>query len=318
MTRCLIGLGANLGDKRATLEHAVAQLSTQFVIHGVSSWRAYPAVGGPAGQDDFLNGVVLCETERSPQQVAATLHELERVAGRERRQRWAARRLDCDLLLYGNCLVDTPNLSVPHPRMITRRFVLQPAVEVAPEMVHPTTEWTIRELFEHLDQSPPYFAVVGSNREFTREVVAHVASMSSGQQLLLSASQADALNPMVVSASEPSEFARRCNELLSEVHLGREGAGNERLAVISDFWFWQPLLELGAAGRGDVEDLVEQMERYRPSLSPKLLMVTDPPDSPLGRVLRSLPRDIRVPILHLSVQRDDAMQDAAGAVTSMN
>ena len=94
-------------------------------------------IGGPAGQEPFLNAAALLETSLPPAELLARLQRIELHLGRTRETRWAARTLDLDLLLYDNLVLNTPYLTLPHPRMAFRRFVLEPAAEVAPEMAHP-------------------------------------------------------------------------------------------------------------------------------------------------------------------------------------
>ena len=96
-----------------------------------------PAARGPS------NAAALLETAIEPGPLLRLVKQLEHEWGRQTAERWAARVLDLDLLLYDRLVVETPELVVPHPRMAWRRFVLEPAAEIAPEMVHPPTGWTI-------------------------------------------------------------------------------------------------------------------------------------------------------------------------------
>jgi len=164
MPRCLIGLGSNLGNRRQTLERAVARLARhpQIRLAARSSWYQTAAIGGPQGQSPFLNGVAVVETALEPQELLGALQTIESQLGRRRDRLWGPRTLDLDLLLYGRLVLNTPTLILPHPRMAWRRFVLQPAAEVAGSMVHPPTGWTISRLLDHLDTSPPYLAITGS------------------------------------------------------------------------------------------------------------------------------------------------------------
>lgn len=166
MSHCLIALGANLGDRRASLDKAVGSLRAWAGVRVLRSsrWHRTVPVGGPAGQGEFLNGCVLLETSLAPNAVLTVLREIEAESGRRREERWGPRTLDLDLLLYDELVMCSPELEIPHPRMAWRRFVLEPATEVAPEMVHPTTGRTIRELLEHLNLSAPYYAVAGPIR----------------------------------------------------------------------------------------------------------------------------------------------------------
>jgi len=132
-----VGLGANLGDARATLVAALtalAELSDTSVRVASSIYRSAPMESsGP----DYLNAVALLDTRLSPQALLAELQGIERDHGRERPYRNAPRTLDLDLLLYGAQSVAEPTLTVPHPRMHLRAFVLQPLAEIAPDLEVP-------------------------------------------------------------------------------------------------------------------------------------------------------------------------------------
>jgi 2-amino-4-hydroxy-6-hydroxymethyldihydropteridine diphosphokinase len=148
-----IAVGANLGDRRRNIEEAVRTLG---LTHGVrvtrvSSLLENPAVGGPAGSPDFLNGVVEVETTLGPHALLHVLLDIERSMGRQRNERWEPRVIDLDLVLYGDQIIQTLNLVIPHPRMHERRFVLKPLAELAPDVVEPVAGITIRELLADLD-----------------------------------------------------------------------------------------------------------------------------------------------------------------------
>jgi 2-amino-4-hydroxy-6-hydroxymethyldihydropteridine diphosphokinase len=137
----LIGLGSNLGDRRATLSGAIVALGQApgITVRQVSSFHETEPVGGPPGQGMFLNAVVALETSLDPLPLLRVLQEIEARFGRERSIHWGERTLDLDLLLFDGRVIDTPELCLPHPRMHTRRFVLEPLVEVAPMTVDPVT-----------------------------------------------------------------------------------------------------------------------------------------------------------------------------------
>ena len=136
MARAAIGLGSNLDDRLAHLRRAVVALSAIGTLVGSSSVYETAPVGGPA-QGPFLNAVAIIDTARSPETLLAEIRAVERVEGRERRLRWGPRTLDLDLLLYDRDVVDLPGLSIPHPRMLERRFVLVPLLEAWPDAVMP-------------------------------------------------------------------------------------------------------------------------------------------------------------------------------------
>jgi len=152
MPTCLIGLGSNQGDRRAMLEAAVARLASHPQVGAVarSAWRETRPAGGPAGQRDFLNGAARLETTLAPEELLAVLRQIEEQLGRRRGERWGPRTIDLDLLLYGDQIISSQELVVPHPLMHERRFVLQPLAEIAPEAVHPVLQMTIAGLLENL------------------------------------------------------------------------------------------------------------------------------------------------------------------------
>ncbi|MDQ4090831.1 MAG: 2-amino-4-hydroxy-6-hydroxymethyldihydropteridine diphosphokinase [Actinomycetota bacterium] len=132
--RAYLGLGSNLGDRRAHLRHAVDALPDLVAVSPV--YETEP-VGGPAGQGPYLNLVVALETELSPRELLDVAHRLESVAGRVRTERDGPRTLDVDVLLVGDLCVHEPDLVVPHPRMWERRFVLAPLADLAGGEVRP-------------------------------------------------------------------------------------------------------------------------------------------------------------------------------------
>ncbi len=163
MSICLIGLGSNLGDREDTLLGAVKRLDDHPRISTIrhSRWHETSPVGGPTDQGPFLNGAALLETSLGPESLLESLGEIEAALGRRRVERWGARTIDLDVLLYDRLVCRTPTLTIPHPRMAWRRFVLEPAVEVAASMIHPTTGWSVGRLLEHLDSAVPYVAITG-------------------------------------------------------------------------------------------------------------------------------------------------------------
>jgi 2-amino-4-hydroxy-6-hydroxymethyldihydropteridine diphosphokinase len=160
-----VALGANLGDRRANIRSAVSALdATPGVrVMRVSRLIENPAVGGPADSPPFLNGVAEVNTTLAPHALLARLLEIERSLGRERREKWEPRPIDLDLILYGDQVIDTPDLQVPHPLMQERRFVLEPLAGLAPGVVHPVSGLTVREMLADLDEGesfPPRTGVI--------------------------------------------------------------------------------------------------------------------------------------------------------------
>ncbi len=153
MATAYIGLGSNLGDRMATLRSAVQRLQTLGRITGVSSLYETEPVGY-LEQPAFLNAVVALETALAPVDLLRALLGIERELGRTRSFPNAPRALDLDLLLVDDVTLETAELTLPHPRLHDRAFVLVPLADLAPEMVHPASGQTVREMLRALpDQS---------------------------------------------------------------------------------------------------------------------------------------------------------------------
>ena len=176
MARCLVGCGSNLGRRREQLDRAVELLRFMPGVRmlAVSRFRETRPVGGPVGQSPYLNGACLLETDLGPHDVLGMLAAVENTLHRERTERWGERTLDLDLLLYDDLVIDDPALTVPHPRMATRRFVLEPAVEVAADFQHPLAACSLRALLDNISAPHPLVAVVGAPGSGAAEVAAAV------------------------------------------------------------------------------------------------------------------------------------------------
>ncbi len=148
-----IGLGANLGDRQTNLQEAIDCLAQhrEIDIRSISScWETSPV--GPVTQDAYLNAVALLSTCLTPRQLLDQLLSTEAALGRIRSQRWGPRTIDLDVLLFNHQLVAEPGLSVPHPYLTQRRFVLAPLIELAPGLRNPTNG---TRLIDCLRQLPP-------------------------------------------------------------------------------------------------------------------------------------------------------------------
>lgn len=153
MHQAAIALGSNLGSSLATLDRTINILSETPGIHLVnhSSWYRTKPLGPP--QPDYLNGCALLNVELSPQKLLVTLLEIEQQFGRVRRERWGPRILDLDLILFDDLVLHLPNLTIPHPQMQVRAFVLVPLAEIAPNWVEPVSDKTIIQLLKEVDCS---------------------------------------------------------------------------------------------------------------------------------------------------------------------
>ena len=146
MKTVYLSLGSNLGDRRGALEAAIARLEgPDFRIRRVSSiYETEPL--DLRDQPWFLNLVLEAETELFPKQLLARVRKVELELGRKRLRAKGPRSIDIDILLYGEVVMDSTELTIPHPRLTERRFVLEPLAELVPQLRHPVTRETIAEL----------------------------------------------------------------------------------------------------------------------------------------------------------------------------
>ena len=143
-----LGLGSNIGDRQRALQSALGKIAKTSGIEllSQSTFLENPAVGGPEDSPPFQNAAAKIRTTLGSHALLHELLEIERSMGRSRREKWEPRNIDLDILLYGDHIISSDDLIVPHPLMHERRFVLQPLAEIAPEAVHPTLLMTIAGL----------------------------------------------------------------------------------------------------------------------------------------------------------------------------
>ena len=144
-----LSLGSNIGDRAANLREAVEQLRSLGEIAAVSSFYETEPIEYTE-QPWFLNCAVELETRLTPMPLLSGILEIEKQMGRHRGKKNGPRNIDLDILLYKNQVVDTPELTIPHPAMTGRRFVLAPLAEIAPGATHPVSKKTVRELLKTL------------------------------------------------------------------------------------------------------------------------------------------------------------------------
>lgn len=152
MATVCLALGSNLGDRRHNLDQALELLRVHpgIRLEHISSYHETEPVGGPPGQQRYLNAAAVVQTDLPPRELLRVLLDVEQQLGRVRREHHGPRTLDLDLLLYDDVVLDEPELTVPHPRLHQREFVLAPLVEIAPQTVHPVIGSTIRDLLRRL------------------------------------------------------------------------------------------------------------------------------------------------------------------------
>ncbi|MHB8972176.1 MAG: 2-amino-4-hydroxy-6-hydroxymethyldihydropteridine diphosphokinase [Pirellulaceae bacterium] len=281
MAQCLIGLGSNLGDRTAQLNQAAELLCghPQIQCEGRSAHHTTRPVGGPPGQDWFLNAAIRITTQLPPQQLLAAARAVEQQMGRKRRERWGPREIDIDILLYEQEVLVTADLIVPHPRMAVRRFVLEPAREVAADMLHPRIGWTVAELLQRLTTPPYYVAIVGINPRQTLNL-AQAAAEIAGVRPLLDPLLAVAELPEDTSqdelvAREERVIARRRDQLLGlwtgSPKTGSPNTASQKSAsqksacqaspqdwYVSNYWLPQSMAVARAWLQGAARQQVEQ------------------------------------------------------------
>ncbi len=148
-----IALGTNLGDRLANMMAATAAMPpavrvlAQSPVYQTAPW-------GYTDQPEFLNQVIRAETDLSPLQLLVFLKQIEVALGRMPTFRYGPRLIDLDILFYGDLVLETPDLAIPHPHLAERAFVLVPLADLAPQLHHPVLGKTVREMLEEVDTSP--------------------------------------------------------------------------------------------------------------------------------------------------------------------
>ena len=149
MSLAWIGIGTNQGDRRRMVREALRLLCEVAGVEAVSRPRRTKP-WGVTEQPDFINLVVRVKTALSAENLLDRLLSIEAALGRVRTERWAARTIDLDLLLYDRDIINSPRLTLPHPELQYRRFVLEPLCDLDPELSHPVIGKPMRELLEAL------------------------------------------------------------------------------------------------------------------------------------------------------------------------
>ena len=144
-----LSLGSNLGDRSLHLQQAIIKLGELGKVAAVSSFYDTEPVE-LTSQPWFLNCVAKLDTEKMPRQLMAAILAIEQEMGRQRKQPKGPRTIDIDVLLFGSSIIDIPTITVPHPKLHQRRFVLEPLAEIAPEVRHPVLKRTAREMRDAL------------------------------------------------------------------------------------------------------------------------------------------------------------------------
>jgi 2-amino-4-hydroxy-6-hydroxymethyldihydropteridine diphosphokinase len=235
MPVCLVGAGSNLGDRAENLNAAAKQIGNhpQVDVVAISPFYRTSPVGGPGGQEDFLNAALRLDTSLAPDAMMRFLLEVERRLGRRRTQRWGSRTIDLDILLYDRESIDSPGLTIPHPRMAFRRFVLEPAAEIAAELLHPELGWTVGRLLEHLNTAVTYVAVAGLPGAGKSKLAAAVAQRT-GARLIPDPVDVESVEHAFQEKQAHLQYLERRVETLD-----KGGWQEDSPESISDFWLEQ-------------------------------------------------------------------------------
>lgn len=146
-------LGSNLGDRQKRVEEAGKMIAKSIGNIIQSSGLYQTASWGNTDQPDFINQVLWVKTELTAGEVLAKALAIEIQLGRVRHEKWGSRLIDIDILFYGDAVIQEPDLQVPHPHLHERAFVLIPLQEIAPDLLHPVLQKTVRQLVANLDDT---------------------------------------------------------------------------------------------------------------------------------------------------------------------
>jgi 2-amino-4-hydroxy-6-hydroxymethyldihydropteridine diphosphokinase len=213
MAGCLISFGANLGNPLETIRGASellrSSLGTGQGDYHLSRFFRTPPVGGPSGQPPFVNAVAALHTSCTVWEVWQAIRQVEQELGRQRDRRWEARRIDLDILLYDDVRIWTPQLKIPHPRMCMRRFILVPALDVAPEWIDPVSQWSIGQMAQSLQAGPGNLLLLGEKPEDYEDWLPEIKQQTRADVLPLGQAKSNA----------PTRWLSLCSYAALNAHL---------------------------------------------------------------------------------------------------
>jgi len=310
---CLIGVGANLGDRAEAIGLAGDRLREHESVDSLRASRQYATkpIGGPDGQAEFVNAAFHVQTSLPPATLLQLLQQIEEAAGRTKAERWGARRLDLDLLLYDEAIIEQRELIIPHPRMAFRRFVLEPAAEIAGRMTHPTTSRTVAELASRLDKLAAYIAISNAASAERQSLLLEVAAQTNALPLLaptsLGGSSGDSPSPGLASAIEFLDQRVQAVNCIDPRQKDR--------VWVSDFWLGDALLaarrSLPPGVFSEFADVWAERESQMPE--PIVVVLFDAAKNTLNALQQA-----RLPVLRLnSADSDWNRQEVAAALEAL-
>lgn len=282
MPRCLVSFGANLGDASGTIRAAAERLRVKIAASEaefrLSRFFRTPPVGGPSGQPPFVNAVVAISTNQNVWQMWDAVRHVETELGRTRNQRWEARPIDIDILLFEDLRIWTPQFKIPHPRMCMRRFILAPAVDVARDWIDPVTSQSIQQLFENLRHGPGNLKVMSSEKTLAIQFLQEAARQASANWLDISNSSCPRGDRRWVAITESLECGTM-DEKASRSKLLVALARPMQIDGVSWEDFSRPLaVELNLSGNAPNTDLV----------GPRYLLPSDDPEWAVHELVAAL------------------------------
>lgn len=330
MHDCLIGFGSNLGNGKAIFEKCLASLGQFSGISACRASRLYRTapVGGPANQPDFLNAAIRMTTSLAPTQTLCVLRDIETEQERVRGIRWAPRTADLDLLLYDDLIMNSADLTIPHPAMMFRRFVLEPANDIAGDMVHPQILWTLSELCGHAREAFPYFAVTSDDKFAAMDFAKSFARSINGRLVSderFRSPQKPVREDLDFRGDKLIELDRRGRALIAAIQDGSRGP------VVTDYWLDEPIALAKVQKNDDLAaELTDRIGSLQGQGLPAAKLVIgleydageNSPRSPQkqhqGAIMDYLRSCRKVPFLVVDANNlKSAYQEVIGAVTAM-
>lgn len=245
-----LGLGSNLGDRETYIKKALHNIAQKpdIKITGQSNLIETPPLGG-ADQPDYINAVAAVKTTLSPVDFFNRLNETEKKLGRTRKKKWSSRPIDLDLLIFDSEVINTPRLTVPHPRMHLRSFVLKGLCQLAPGLIHPVMKVTVEELLQRLggrsfvlNPQKPQLVSIAGNIGVGKTTLAKKLSTKIGCECILELYDKNPFMPSVYAGKKELALDSQLFFLTSRAQqLHPDGFRSGQIAV-SDYVFEKELI----------------------------------------------------------------------------